>query len=102
MKKELSDARTKDLGCGSFENCIFEINTVERECQHTLNHIQKWAKADCVDTPMPVGPGKSYICKEPMGVIAVIGSWNYPYLTIFAPLISVIAAGNAAVVKPSE
>lgn len=51
---------------------------------------------------MPVGPGKSYIVKEPMGVIAVIGSWNYPYLTVLAPLVSVIAAGNAAICKPSE
>ena len=102
MKKDLSDARTKDLGCGAFENDIFEINTCIREAQHTLSHFKSWAKPECVDTPMPVGPGKSYVMKEPLGTIAVIGSWNYPYLTILCPLVAVIASGNTAIVKPSE
>jgi aldehyde dehydrogenase (NAD+) len=51
---------------------------------------------------MLVGPGKSYVVKEPLGVIAIIGSWNYPYMTVLAPLVSVIAAGNTAICKPSE
>ena len=102
MKKELSDARTKDLGCGAFENDILEINTCIREARHTYNHFKSWAKQECVNTPMAVGPGKSYIQKEPLGVIAILGSWNYPYLTILCPLVAVIAAGNCAICKPSE
>ena len=51
---------------------------------------------------MLVGPAKSKLVYEPLGVIGVIGSWNFPILTCLAPLIFAIAAGNTAVIKPSE
>ena len=59
-------------------------------------------KDECVDTPLIVGPGKSYIMREPLGVIAIIGSWNYPFVTTICPLTHAIAAGNVVVIKPSE
>lgn len=59
-------------------------------------------KEECVDTPFSLGPGKSYIMKEPLGVIAVMGSWNFPISTTIVPAISAIAAGNCVVIKPSE
>ena len=49
-----------------------------------------------------MGPARSKIVYEPLGVVAVMGSWNFPILTTVAPLIYVIAAGNTAVIKPSE
>lgn len=55
-----------------------------------------------VDTPFAIGVGESYILKEPLGVFCVLGSWNFPYLTVLCPLVSVIAAGNCAIIKPSE
>lgn len=55
-----------------------------------------------VDQPFLTGIAESYIRKEPLGVLCVIGSWNYPYLTVLCPLVSVIAAGNCAIIKPSE
>lgn len=51
---------------------------------------------------MLVGPGKSKIVYEPLGVVLVIGSWNFPLYTTLGPLIHVIGAGNTAVIKPSE
>jgi aldehyde dehydrogenase (NAD+) len=51
---------------------------------------------------MLIGPGKSKIVYEPLGVICIMGSWNFPLFTTLGPLIAVIAAGNCAVVKPSE
>ena len=51
---------------------------------------------------MMVGPGKSRIVYEPLGVVLVIGAWNFPLYTTLGPLIHVIAAGNGAVIKPSE
>lgn len=56
----------------------------------------------CVDTPMYVGPAKSKILYEPLGVVCIMGSWNFPLYTTLAPLIHAIAAGNCAVIKPSE
>jgi len=55
-----------------------------------------------IETPILVGPGESRIVYEPLGVIAVMGSWNFPMFTTLAPLVNVIAAGNAAIIKPSE
>lgn len=51
---------------------------------------------------MLVGPAKSKLVFEPLGVIAIMGSWNFPLLTCLSPLIYAIAAGNTAVIKPSE
>ncbi len=59
-------------------------------------------KGTCVDTPMYLGPAKSRIVFEPRGVVAIIGSWNFPIFTVLAPLVNAIAAGNTAIVKPSE
>src|SRR5436190_19034596 len=47
-------------------------------------------------------PSKSFIYKEPLGVVLIIGPWNYPLQLLFIPLVGAIAAGNAVVLKPSE
>jgi len=59
-------------------------------------------KDKVVDTPIGVGPGKSYIKYEPLGVVLIMSAWNYPYYCLLGPLSQVIAAGNCAVLKPSE
>ena len=51
---------------------------------------------------MTIGPALSQIQYEPLGVALVMGSWNYPIFTTLGPLIDVIAAGNMAIIKPSE
>jgi aldehyde dehydrogenase (NAD+) len=55
-----------------------------------------------IHTPLLVGPGESKIVYEPLGVVGVMGSWNFPLFTLLTPLVNVIAAGNCAVIKPSE
>ena len=47
-------------------------------------------------------PSSSYIIPEPLGVVLIIGPWNYPLQLLFAPLVGAIAAGNCIVLKPSE
>ena len=51
---------------------------------------------------MLVGPAKSKLVYEPLGVIGIMGSWNFPLLTCLSPMVYAIAAGNTAVIKPSE
>jgi len=55
-----------------------------------------------MDTGMVVGPAKSYEVREPLGVCAILGSWNYPITTVIGPLVGAIATGNCVVMKPSE
>ena len=54
------------------------------------------------ETSLLLAPGKTRIVFEPLGVVLIFGSWNYPYVVNFKPLTSAIAAGNCAVIKPSE
>ena len=102
MGSQLNDARKQDLGTAIFPNWMYELLLVSREVQHTIDHLSKWMSATSVDNPAVTGISESYILKEPLGVVSVLGSWNYPYLTVLCPLVSVIAAGNCAIIKPSE
>ena len=102
MASELSKAVTTDLAKSDFSNWLFELCMLEREIDHTLAHLSRWMKDECVDTPLMLGPGKSYLQREPLGVVAVLGSWNYPLATLIGPVISAISAGNAVLLKPSE
>ena len=102
MQADFDKALTQDLGKDTFVNWVLEFTACIRECDDAISNLKSWMKDECVHTPMLVGPGKSYIQNEPMGVVVVLGSWNYPIGTLIPPVISAIAAGNAVVAKPSE
>jgi aldehyde dehydrogenase (NAD+) len=102
MKDELCEGIEKDLGRGAFYGYISEIHLIKVEIQHTIDHLKTWMKETVVDTPVIVGPGKSFIQAEPLGVICVMAAWNYPYYTLMGPASQVIAAGNCCILKPSE
>lgn len=91
-----------DLGREGFVTWLCEISLILSEIDHTIANLRKWSRTISVDTPMFLGPAKSKIVYEPLGVVCVIGSWNFPLFTIIGPLIGVIASGNCAVIKPSE
>ena len=55
-----------------------------------------------VDAPLVVFPSTNMVKFEPLGTVLIFGSWNYPYVVNLKPLASAIAAGNCAVIKPSE
>ena len=55
-----------------------------------------------VSTALAYRPGKSMILRQPLGVVGIISPWNYPLQLALAPLIGALAAGNRALIKPSE
>ncbi len=65
-------------------------------------NVRDWAAREKVPTPIFMYPAKSYIYKEPYGVTLIIAPWNYPFQLLMMPLIGAIAAGNTAILKPSE
>jgi len=95
-------AIAEDLAKSEYESWVTEISYVQGEISHSLKHLKKWMKAKSVFTPVAAQPGRSFILPEPLGSILIIGAWNYPIQLIFAPLVSALAAGNTAVLKPSE
>lgn len=95
-------ALKSDLGKSRFEAFATEISFVIQELDHVIGKVRKWAKPKHVATPPAHHLAKSFIYPEPYGVALIIGPWNYPFHLMIAPLIPAIAAGNCAILKPSE
>ncbi len=91
-----------DLGKAPIESQITEIGFLLSEIEHTLSHLSKWMRPRRVAAPLVVQPASAKVILEPLGVVLIIAPWNYPLMLALSPLIGAIAAGNAAVVKPSE
>lgn len=96
------EALRKDLRKHEFEAYATEIGFVLIELKKAINNLDKWAKTRAVPTPLFHFNGNSYVQPEPYGVTLIISPWNYPFQLLFAPLIGALAAGNTAIVKPSE
>ena len=99
---KLLEALKLDLNKSEYEAYTCEIGYVLEEIRFTSKHLQSWAKPQKVKTPITHIGSKSYIYSEPYGVALIISPWNYPFQLAIAPLIGAIAAGNCAVLKPSE
>ena len=95
-------ALATDLGKSSFEAHTTEIGFTITEIDHALEHIRKWTSERKVSLPLHFRPGKARIAPEPLGSVLIIAPWNYPLMLLLAPLVPAIAAGNTAVLKPSE
>ncbi len=99
---DILGALRKDLNKSEFEGYMTELGMVYEELRFMKKHLAQWAKPKRVRTPLTNFRATSRIYSEPYGVVLIISPWNYPFLLAIAPLIGAIAAGNCAVVKPSE
>lgn len=99
---ELIAALRADLGKSAAEALYTEIRFVAAEINYALKHLAGWMKRKKVPTALIAQPGKSYIYPQPLGVVLIIGTWNYPVQIVLAPLVGALAAGNCVVIKPSE
>jgi aldehyde dehydrogenase (NAD+) len=99
---EIMSALKKDLNKSDFDSYISEMGILLEEIRFTLKHIREWTQPKKVKTALTQMGSKGYIYSEPFGVALIISPWNYPLQLALAPLIGAIAAGNCAVLKPSE
>lgn len=99
---EILDALQKDLGKSNFEGYATEIGFVLDELGQAIRNAKDWARRERVGGILLNFPSANYIYKEPYGTVLIISPWNYPFQLLFAPAIGAIAAGNTAVLKPSE
>lgn len=99
---EVLHALHLDVGKPRLEAWLAEISHLETELDLALKKLDEWAADEKVSVPMVLKPAKSWIHKEPLGVVLIISPWNYPFSLAIAPLIGALAAGNCALVKPSE
>ena len=101
-EKEILESVYADLKKPDFENQLTETQFTIWEIDYFLKNISSWVKSEYVETPLFHKPGYSFIKPEPLGVSLIISPWNYPFQLLTAPLAANIAAGNCAILKPSE
>ena len=99
---EIAEALKADLGKPFGEACTAEIDFTRKEAAHARKHLRRWSRPQQAGTPLSIQPGKSAVEATPYGVALIIGAWNYPFQLVLGPLVGAIAAGNCAVIKPSE
>jgi aldehyde dehydrogenase (NAD+) len=99
---DFAAALKADLGKGAREAYLTEIEFLRGEARRTRRQLHKWMRPRRVTTPLFALPGRARIVAEPLGVALIMAPWNYPLMLALSPLIGAIAAGNCAVVKPSE
>ncbi|MFS0724444.1 aldehyde dehydrogenase [Paenibacillus sp. 1P07SE] len=102
FEPEIMKAMHQDLRKNDTETYLTEILIVLRSIDYTIKHLRKWANPQKVRTPLPLQPSSSEVRYEPYGTVLIIGPFNYPFQLVIEPLIGAIAAGNCAIVKPSE
>ena len=101
-EQDLYDALYTDLKKSKEEVWVTETGMVIAALSHAIQQLGQWMKPTTTRTNLLNLPSSSHILKEPLGVVLIIGPWNYPFQLLINPLIGAIAAGNCAVLKPSE
>ena len=101
-EEDLLAAMHADMRKPRFEAYMADIGLVYAEIDHALTSLRDWMRPEGVPTPLALWPAGSIIHSQPLGVVLIIAPWNYPALLVLSPLVGAIAAGNCAVVKPSE
>lgn len=101
-EKAVLVALRKDLNKSDFEGYMTEIGMIYDEIKFMIKRLEGWVKPKRVKTPIVHFISTSKIYAEPYGVVLIISPWNYPFQLTMAPLIGAIAAGNCAVIKPSN
>ncbi|XP_029026372.1 aldehyde dehydrogenase family 3 member A2-like isoform X2 [Betta splendens] len=101
-RRDISDAVKRDVGKSEHATELFETLGLEGEIKLAIDRMAEWAAPRPVEKTLVTLSDEVYIQPEPLGVVLIIGAWNYPWAVTLQPLVGAIAAGNAAVIKPSE
>lgn len=101
-EEEILLALEQDLGKGRVEAYTTEVGFVLNSISYAIKHLETWAKPERVRTPIYQMGSTATVYYEPYGTTLIIGAYNYPFQLIMEPLLGAIAAGNTAIIKPSE
>ena len=98
---QVLEALASDLGKPALE-ASFELVAVRQELRLSRRRLRRWMAPRRLPLDLPLRPGQAFQQAEPLGCVLIIGPWNYPFQLCLHPLVSALAAGNTAVLKPSE
>lgn len=99
---ELVTAMADDFGKPRLEAWLADLAPVATEAAHLRRHLRRWARPTRVWPGTVNLPGSAWTVAEPLGAVLIISPWNYPVQLALSPLAAALAAGDTAVLKPSE
>ena len=100
---EIADAVNEDFGGRARQETLaLELAPLVDAIRHARRHLARWMRPRTVRAGINFFPARAHIIHQPLGVIGIIGAWNYPVFLTLSPLVDAISAGNHAMVKPSE
>ena len=102
FRAKIEEALYKDLRKAQVESDFTEIYMVLTEARFAISHLSEWMAEVEVETPLAMLGSSSKIIYEPKGTCLILSPWNYPFQLPLVTLVSAIAAGNTAIIKPSE
>jgi coniferyl-aldehyde dehydrogenase len=101
----LTDAMVEDFGVRSRDQSrLYDIVASLGPLKHAVAHVDRWMKPERrkVDPMLGLMGASAWIEQQPKGVVGILSPWNFPLFLTFTPLAGVLAAGNSALIKPSE
>jgi len=102
-ERALCEAIDRDFGHRSAqETRLAELYIVASESRYAMRHLRRWMRPRRVATPLKLLPGSARVLPQPLGVVGIVGPWNYPVQLALAPAVGALAAGNRVLLKPSE
>ncbi|MCM8571132.1 coniferyl aldehyde dehydrogenase [Gramella jeungdoensis] len=102
-KERLIEAVSSDFGFRSHqETLVLEIFPLHDEIRHAMKNLRSWTKRRKVSGSWFLLPASAYYQYQPLGSVGIMGAWNYQVLLTLSPLVDAVAAGNHAIIKPSE
>ena len=102
MRSYLNPTAFASCALSTAEATITEIVGVKTEASFAIKNLRKWMKTKRVGATLAVSFTKNWIKPQPKGTVLIISPWNYPIMLVLNPLIAAVAAGNTAIIKPSE
>lgn len=100
-KDEIAESGYLDFQRPHVMNYIYEVGIMVTQIDYNISHLAQWMRNEPIEL-VSAEAESAEVIYEPKGVVLVIGPWNVPFALTLYPLISVIAAGNTAIIKPSE
>jgi aldehyde dehydrogenase (NAD+) len=101
-REDLLDAMHADFRKNRTEAELSEIQLVLTELNEAIARVPRWMRPVRAGAPIHTLGTRSRIEYQPRGVVLIIAAWNYPFALLFAPLVAAVAAGNCAILRPSE
>lgn len=102
-KHDFARAISQDFGNRSkHETLLAEVFITHGSIKHAREHLREWMDVEPRDVGMVFMPARVELMSQPLGVVGIISPWNYPMQLALSPLAGALAAGNRAMIKPSE